>query len=58
MATRTSTLYLGRCCISVFVFGCKKILQKTAARIHTAMVVVMVNVNCDFKHRIHEIFCG
>ena len=30
----------------------------TAARIHTAVVVAVVNVNCGFKHRVHEIFCG
>ena len=58
LLARTCILYLGPCCISVFIFEYKKRLQITTARIHTAMVVAMVNVNCGFKHRVHEIFCG
>ena len=44
--------------VSVFVLGYMKRLQKTATRTHTAMVVAVVNVNCGFKHTVHEIFCG
>ena len=51
------TLYLGPYYISVFAFGYRQ-RQKTAAKIHTAVVVAVLNVNCGFKHRVHEIFCG
>ena len=43
-------LYLEPCCISVFDFGYKERLQKTAARIHTALVVVVVNVTSMSCH--------